>query len=314
MNPNKLILHFLLLSFLFTACKKAAEINYLPPENANYTGENVNIRLSCGDVLAGTLTYPKNNHQKFPAIILITGSSAHDRDNSHPDKPLSAYRPFRQIADKLSSNGIAVLRIDDRGIGASKGGNIAKMTTEQRANDIRECLKFLKSRTEIDSTRIGLTGLSEGASIAQMIAAYDKSIKVIVLLSGIGSKGNEIIQYQIKNGLINRNELPRLLKRDKNLEFLWNFDPLKTAEKVQQPVLIINGTRDKNVPPGDGVKLSEAIKKNGNQDVSVEILPDYNHLLLKENTLENNQEDTVTKNRIPQELLNLILEWIEMRI
>lgn len=314
MNPNKLILHILLLSLLLTACKKTTEINYLPPENANYTGENVNIRLSCGDVLAGTLTCPKHSHQKFPAIILITGSSAHDRDNSRPDKPLTAYRPFRQIADKLTSNGIAVLRVDDRGVGASKGGDINKMTTVERANDIRECLKFLKTRSEIDSTRIGLTGLSEGASIAQMIAAYDKSVKLIVLLSGIGSKGSEIIEYQVKNGLIDRNELPKLLKKDKNLEFLWNFDPLETAGMVKQPVLIINGALDKNVPPDDGIKLSRSIKSNGNDDVKVEILPDYNHLLLKENTADNNQEDTATKTRIPEELLNLILEWIKVRI
>ncbi len=151
MNIKLSVLHILFIHLLLTSCTKKNEINYLPPKNANYTGENVNIRLKCGDVLAGTLTFPKNTHEKFPAIMLITGSSAHDRDNSHPDKPLTAYRPFRQIADKLSSNGIATFRVDDRGVGASKGGNINKMTTEERACDIRECLQYLKTRNEIDS-------------------------------------------------------------------------------------------------------------------------------------------------------------------
>lgn len=304
----------LLMFFLFTACNKNIKINYLPPTNASYTGENVNIRLKCGDVLAGTLTCPNNPIQKYPAVILITGSSAHDRDNSRPEKPFTAYRPFRQIADKLSSNGLAVLRIDDRGVGASKGGDINNMTTEERAGDIRECLQYLKTRNEIDSSRIGLIGLSEGASIAHFIAASDKSVKLLVLLSGIGSKGKEIIKFQVKNELIDGRKLPKLLKSDKNLQFLWNFDPLKTAKLIQQPTLIINGALDKNVPPDDGLKLYSSIKSNGNKDVRVEIMPNYNHLLLIENGSEERIKDVHTKNKISDELLNLILEWIKKRI
>lgn len=306
--------YIILMLLPFTSCTKNHQINYLPDENPNYTGENVNIRLKCGDVLAGTLTCPNNPIQKYPAVILITGSSAHDRDNSRPEKPLTSYRPFRQIADKLSSNGIAVLRVDDRGVGASKGSDINKMTTEERAGDIRECLQYLKTRNEIDSSRIGLIGLSEGASIAHIIAASDKSVKLLVLLSGIGSKGKEIIEFQVKNELIDGRKLPKLLKSDKNLQFLWNFDPLKTAKLIQQPTLIINGALDKNVPPDDGLKLYSAIKSNGNHDVRVEILPDNNHLLLKENGSEKEHKDIYNKNKIPDELLNLILEWIKKRI
>jgi len=314
MNIKLSVFHILFILLLFTSCNNKNQINYLPPTNASYTGENVNIRLKCGDVLAGTFTYPENINQKYPAVILITGSSAHDRDNSQPEKPLTAYRPFRQIADKLSSNGIAVLRVDDRGVGASKGGDINNMTTEERACDIRECLQYLKTRNEIDSSRIGLIGLSEGASIAHIIAASDKSVKLLILLSGIGSKGKEIIEFQVKNGLIDGKKLPELLKSDKNLQFLWNFDPLKTAKLIQQPTLIINGAKDKNVPPDDGLKLYSSMKNNGNKNVRVEILPNYTHLLLKENRSEKEIEDVHTKNKIPDELLNLILEWIKKRI
>lgn len=97
-------------------------------------------------------------------------------------------------------------------------------------------------------------------------------------------------------------------------KFLWNFDPLKTAKLIQQPTLIINGALDKNVPPDDGLKLYSSIKSNGNNDVSVDILPNYNHLLLKENDSEEEIEDFQTKNKIPDELLNLILEWIKKRV
>ncbi len=159
-----------------------------------------------------------------------------------------------------------------------------------------------------------MIGLSEGSSIAHIIADSDNSVKLLVLLSGIGSKGNEIIEFHVKNGLIDGEKLPELLKSDKNLQFLWNFDPLKTAKLIQQPTLIINGAKDKNIPPDDGLKLYSSMKSNGNQDVRIEILPNYNHLLLKENGYEKEIEDVHTKNKIPDELLNLFLAWINKNI
>lgn len=277
-----LIIILLIIVLFITNKRNAINISYEPPNNASYLGEEVKIQLKCGDVLAGTLTYPKENSHKYPAVVLITGSSAHDRDNSSPDKSVDSYRPFRQIADELSSQGIAVLRMDDRGVGASSGGDINRMTTAERADDIRSCLEYLKTKPEINHTRIGLIGLSEGASIAHMIAADNKSIKVLVLLSGIGSKGKEVIDYQINKGLINGEELPGLLETDSNLKYLNNFDPLQTASQIEQPVLIINGENDRRVPSTDADKLSDAITSNGNKNVTVHILSEYNHLLLKE--------------------------------
>jgi hypothetical protein len=127
---------------IITGCINRSEksVGYAPPENARYQHEEVKIRLNNGDFLAGSLTFQNPAVQKSPVAILITGSSPHDRDNSRPEKPLNAYRPFRQITDLLSSNGIAVLRVDDRGIGKSKGGNLVHMNTLERKADIEECI------------------------------------------------------------------------------------------------------------------------------------------------------------------------------
>jgi hypothetical protein len=306
----------LFISLILTSCQDHDNrMGYLPPENALYTGENIHIQLSCGDILAGTLTLPKNGAQMVPAVVLITGSSAHDRDNSKPGVPESAYRPFRQIAGKLSSNGIAVLRMDDRGVGASSGGDITKMTTPERADDIRQCIAYLRNRDEIDGSQIGLVGLSEGASIAHLIASKDQSIACVVLLSGIGSKGKEIIRYQVKNGLINEKDLPEMLKRNKNLKHLYGFDPLKTARHIRQPVLIIHGKTDRRVPFTDAIKLEKAIKSNGNRDVTVSILSGYNHLLLKEHPEgKPTSYGKITSNKIPEEVLNILSDWLVARI
>lgn len=133
------------------------------------------------------------------------------------------------------------------------------------------------------------------------------------MLSGIGSKGKEIIEYQITNGLIS--DLPMALKKDVNLKYLHDFDPLQTAGQVNQPVLIINGEKDKNVPPTDAFKLSEAINKNGNLNVTVKVLPSYNHLLLKVDSLGlKTKFDKISSLALPDEVLELILEWLTNEI
>jgi pimeloyl-ACP methyl ester carboxylesterase len=275
------------------SCSKYKPISYDPPEGANYIGETVEITLDCGDILVGTLTIPKDQENRCPCVILITGSSPHDRDNSKPDNPITAYRPFRQITDLFSKNGIGVLRMDDRGIGSSKGGNINKMTTLERSGDIEQLIKYLKSRPDIDNSRIGLLGLSEGASIAHMIASKDTSIKAIILLSAPGSKGKEILDYQISNGILDQKNFKKLLKKDINLRYLYDFDPMVSAGLVTQPTLIINGELDKNVPPEDALKLKKEMSKNGN------------HLLLLENP-----EGQINSTKITDETLKIILDWI----
>jgi hypothetical protein len=92
--------------------------SYDAPADAPYVAEQVTIRTPAGIVLAGTLTKPADRSGvRLPAVVLITGSGSQDRDEAVPS--LGAYRPFREIADTLSRRGIAVLRLDDRGVGGT---------------------------------------------------------------------------------------------------------------------------------------------------------------------------------------------------
>ena len=307
MNRLKIgILFTIIVCLVFQfSCSNNKPISYDPPEGANYIGETVEIKLDCGDILVGTMTTPKKQVKEFPCVLLITGSSPHDRDNSKPDNPITAYRPFRQIADLLSNNGIAVLRMDDRGVGSSKGGSINKMTTPERAEDIKQCINYLKTRPDIDDSRIGLLGLSEGASIAHMIASRDTSIKVIILLSAPGSKGKEIINHQISNGILDQKNLKKLLKKDINLRYLYDFDPMVSARLIKQPTLIINGELDKKVPAEGALKLKEEMNKNGNLNVTTHIVKQHDHLLLMENP-----QGQISSTKITDETLKIIQDWI----
>lgn len=98
-----------------------------PPPHVNYIAEEIRVLAPAGHRLAGTLTIPSDRKPPFPAVALITGSSPQNRDMmNHWAWPTSAYKPFRQIADALTTNGIAVLRMDDRGCGCSEEGHFLK--------------------------------------------------------------------------------------------------------------------------------------------------------------------------------------------
>ncbi len=139
--------------------------------------------------LAGTLTLP-DGEGPFPAAILITGSGQQDRDET-----IFEHKPFWVIADYLTRRGIAVLRVDDRGIGGSTG-DFSKSTTEDFASDVIAGINYLLSRKEIDNKKIGLIGHSEGGIIAPMVAAKTDNVAFIVMLAGTALTGEEILLLQ----------------------------------------------------------------------------------------------------------------------
>ncbi|MCJ7526001.1 MAG: alpha/beta hydrolase [Candidatus Aminicenantes bacterium] len=146
--------------------------------------------------LAGTLTLPPLKGP-FPAVLLITGSGQQDRDET-----VMGHKPFWVLADYLTSRGIAVLRVDDRGVGGS-GGDPALATSLDFSSDVLAGIAYLKSRREIDPGRIGLIGHSEGGLIAPLAAVKNaKDVAFIVLMAGPGIVGEDILLLQGK--LINK--------------------------------------------------------------------------------------------------------------
>ena len=176
----------------FKKTEKATEV--LRPQTPKppfpYESKNVSYRNDPGGItLAGTLTTPANKGP-FPAVILISGSGAQDRDET-----IFQHKPFLVLADNLTRRGVAVLRVDDRGVGGSTG-SVANSTSEDFASDVLAGIAFLKSRDDIDSKKIGLVGHSEGGLIAPMVAARSSDVAFIVMLAGTGLPGDEIMYLQ----------------------------------------------------------------------------------------------------------------------
>ena len=139
--------------------------------------------------LAGTLTLP-HGAGPFPAAILISGSGPQDRDET-----ILGHKPFLVIADYLTRHGIAVLRVDDRGVGGSAGKS-TQATIDDMAGDVLAGVEFLKARKDIAAKHIGVIGHSEGGLIGPLAASRSSDIAFVVMLAGPGVPLEQILYQQ----------------------------------------------------------------------------------------------------------------------
>jgi alpha-beta hydrolase superfamily lysophospholipase len=142
--------------------------------------------------LAGSLTVPVGEGP-FPAVVLLSDLGAQDRDGRPADQPQDERHPatyplLSLLADYLTRHGVAVLRLDDRGVGQSEGSTVASITT-QRVGDAQAALNFLRTRPEADLLHLGLIGHGEGANVALLAAGQPLPPAFVVCLAGYGQPG-----------------------------------------------------------------------------------------------------------------------------
>ncbi len=205
-----------------------------PKPPYTYDEEEVTFENSKAKIkLAGTLTTPRGNGP-FVGVLLISGSGPQDRNEE-----VFGHRPFLVLADYLTRQGIAVLRVDDRGVGKSSG-HFEKATSLDFAQDVHAGIAFLKGRKKIAAGKIGLAGHSEGALIAPMVAAESPDVAFIVLLAGTGIPGDRILLLQgeliarangekeedIKSSLKDQKKMYEILKREN--------DPHKAEQEIRK--------------------------------------------------------------------------------
>lgn len=312
-----------------------ARVDYGAPANAPYTADEVVVRTPAGIKLTGTLTIPRGRATgRAPAIIAITGSGPEDRDEQSGAIP--GYRPFRELADTLGRRGIAVLRLDDRGVNGSDAGP-PTATSADYADDIRAGIAYLRSRTEIDGARIGIVGHSEGGIIAPMVASSDSSVRAIVLMAGTASTGRQIVADQNRFVIDSVAHLTGA-KRDSAIErarvaadsgaakspweeFFFDYDPAAAARRVTRAaVLILQGETDRQVPPSEAERLAAAFRAGGNRDVTVRLFPATNHLFLADSSgafVDANgrlRYGSLPSLHVRPEVLGTIADWLSARL
>ncbi len=260
---------------------------------------------SQGITLAGTLTTPKGGGP-WPAVVLITGSGAQDRDENSPGPGGLKLGIFRTIADSLTRRGIAVLRYDDRGVGGS-GGSLTDAGLSGLVADVEAAVGYVRTRPGIDASRVGLIGHSEGGIIAPIVASRDREIAAIVLMAGTAAPIDSVILEQstelavaaggdsadIEQARQSTLRLMAAIRQGREPEDTdlspgtqrWlrehiEHDPIATIKQVRAPVLIVNGGQDIQVFPEHARRLGAALEQAGHRDYEVRIFPDLNHLFV----------------------------------
>jgi len=152
-------------------------------EEVAYENQSANVHIS------GSLTLPKGKGP-FPAVLLIVGSGPLDRDET-----AYFHKPFLVLADHLTRQGIAVLRVDKRGVGKTTG-DFEEATILDLADDVLAGVEYLKGRMEIDPKRIGLLGHSEGGVVGPIVASRSSDTAFLVMLAGLGQNNGDIMIFQ----------------------------------------------------------------------------------------------------------------------
>ena len=302
----------------------------------NPTDNDVSIPGN-GFILASTITTPPAaaSRLRYPAIVLVAGSGPVDRDGTVAGIPI-----FAQLAGALAQRGFIVLRYDKRGVGQS-GGRAETATLQDYSGDLLAVVKWLRRRKDVDNKRLAVAGHSEGGWVAMLAASRQKDITSVILLGAAGTTGSELIleqqrhaldqmkapdderkakielQTRIQNAVLTGKgweDIPADLRVQADTPWfasLLAFDPAKVMSKVKQPILIIQGELDKQVPPHHADKLAELARgRKKAPAVEVKRLPGINHLLARATTGEVSEYGVLTERTITPEAGEAIAVWL----
>lgn len=308
--------------------------DYAAPAGALWSAEEVRVpvRPAAGDTftLGCTLTKPLGARGRLPAVVTLTGSGQQDRDESlWPLVP--QYRLFRQVAERLAAAGIATLRCDDRGFGAS-GGLADSATIADYADDASARLAWLRQRPDVDPRRLALVGHSEGGMTGPIVAARDTTLAALVVMAGPAKPMAAVVRDQFVFRVdaardlapADRDSLRSLALRQADefinapipyLRWARDWDPLPTARRVRAPVLILQGALDRQVTAGQADSLGAAIREGGNRDVTVRVFPRLNHLFVVSPTDGSPSEYAALSDvTVPAEVLDTLAAWLQRRL
>ncbi len=247
--------------------------------------------------LKGTMLAPEK--AKGPAGLIIPGSGPTDRDGNNPLGIKGA--PYRLLAEGLAAKGIATVRIDKRGMFASRRAiaDPNAVTIADYAADVHNWIKVV--RAETGDICVWVAGHSEGGLVALASSRSPDDICGLILLASPGRPVGDVLREQAKANLAGTPFLNQALSGIGTLEqgrhvdargmhpallqlfrpdiqgFLISMlatDPAALAANFHKPVLIMQGERDIQVSVSDAEHLKQAAPQ-----AKLVLLPDANHIL-----------------------------------
>jgi uncharacterized protein len=303
----------------------------------NPTDSDVTIPAN-GFSIAGTLTKPPIlGRLRHPTVVLVGGAGAIDRDSTVAGIPI-----LSQMAAALAQEGFLVLRYDKRAVGQS-GGRSETVTQNDYADDLIGIVKWLGKRDDVDPRRIAVVGHSEGGTIAMLAAEREKKIGSLALIATSGTTGADLIleqqlreldrlklpeaekaqkvtlQKQIQAAVIGGTgweSLPEDVRKQADTPWFRSLllsNPSAVMPKLKQPILIMQGDLDAQVPPHHAEKLGELARgrKKGAGPVEVVHLAGVNHLLVPATTGEVLEYPQLQQKTISPEVAATLTAWLK---
>jgi len=273
----------------------------------------------------GTLTLPAAK-RKVPVVLIIAGSGATDKDGNNP---IMANNSLKMLAEGLQNNGIAAVRYDKRGIGASKdaGRQESELRFEQYVEDAAAWIQRLKGDKRFSDVIV--LGHSEGSLIG-MIAARQRGAAQFISVAGAGMPAADILRTQLKAQaqFLLDEALPTLVKLEQGetvdtippmmyslfrpsvqpyLISWFKYDPVQELAQLDMPILIVQGTTDLQVSVSDADKLAAA-----NSRSQKSIIAGMNHVLKESEAdrMKNFQTYSMPELPLQHELMGVLVAFI----
>ena len=306
-------------------------------ERISHPGDEDVFIPAIGFNLGATVSRPKDAGARLPAVVLVAGSGRQDRDETVFGIPI-----LGQLAGTLADAGFLVVRYDKRGVGLS-GGRVESATLEDYAADVVSVVNWLRRRKDVDPERIAVVGHSEGGAVAMLAADRQSRIKAIALVAAPGSTGKEVTLEQQQHALARSQEseedkkakialqlrimdaalsgqgwegIPPALRQQAETAWFKSwllFDPAAAMKKIDQPVLIVQGALDTQVPPAHADRLEAAArarKSRAAAETRKVVVPGVNHLLVPAKTGELEEYPSLPTKTISPEISQTITDWL----
>lgn len=229
------------------------------------TEKKVSILNENNEQLIGIETIPLIAKEKYPTVILVHGFGATKEESGM----------FDDIAKNLSEVGILVFRFDFSGCGESEG-DFSEISLSELTSDLSKIFEFVKLKTKVDSSRIGILGQSFGASIT---IALEPKVKCLIMMGSTFKPKEALIKLFGKgynpNGISIRVKPSGTLNKVKT-QFWKDFDNHKLLESIKNihcPILFIHGEKDDKAP----IPEMEVCFKNANEPKEKIIIEGANH-------------------------------------
>jgi dienelactone hydrolase len=319
--------------FVIQPAQAAPSVAVPVAEDADFSERD--FRVGEGErALPGTLAMPKGDGP-FPAMVLVHGSGAHDRDET-----IGPNKPFLDIARGLAAQGIAVLRYDKRSKVRPQdfaSGNFG--VDDETTNDAVLAVDALRKTEGIDPKRVFVLGHSQGGMMAPRIAAVSGHVAGLVLMAAPARALLDIVIEQNRRLAVlddgktsdaERDALDQLveqvrLTRDPLTDPVtrtvlgqpvgyWRsidaVDPVADAQAVALPMLVLQGARDIQVVDADWGRWRSAF--HGNDTVTFKLYEKLNHLGIPGEG-EGNLAEYNTPGHVDQALIDDVAGWIRAR-